>query len=89
MPFTLRISQAVQPALRTLSSSRRQVLLRELVALAQRASDSLPAGAARRPVGLQVALAGYRLRLELDCAAKSLRVVGLTRRTVAPTRLAA
>jgi mRNA-degrading endonuclease RelE of RelBE toxin-antitoxin system len=86
MPFAVRISQSVQKALHTLPSAERQALLEELVQLARRASQ------ARHPlrsVGLRVALAGYRLRLELDGAAQSLRLVGLTRRAVAPTRLAA
>ncbi|HET9451930.1 MAG TPA: hypothetical protein VFO83_13660 [Aggregicoccus sp.] len=89
MPFAIRISQSVQPALRTLPSAQRQALLRELTQLAQRASEARKAGFPARPVGLRVELACYRLRLELDYARESLRLVGLTGRVVAPTRLAA
>ncbi len=89
MPYAVRIAQSVQKALHSVPSVERQALWRELVGLARRAGETLPVGVALRPVGLQVALAGYRLRLELDCAAGSLRLVGLTRRAVAPTRLAA
>lgn len=89
MPFAIRITHAVQPALRTLPSAQRQALLRELAQLAARASEARAAGAGfpARPVGLRVALEGFRLRLELDWTRESLRVVGLTRRAVAPARL--
>jgi hypothetical protein len=87
MPFTIRISQTVQPALRTLSSDRRRELLQELARVAERASEARTrAGCPARPVGLKVELAAYRLRLELDYARGFLRLVGLTGRAVAPTR---
>jgi hypothetical protein len=91
MPFAIRIAHAVQPALRTLPSAQRRALLQELAQLAVRASEARAAGAGlpARPVGLRVALEGFRLRLELDGARETLRVVGLTGRVVAPTRLAA
>ena len=89
MSFAIRISHAVQPALRTLPSSQRQALLRELAQLAARASEARQAVHPQRQVALRVALACYRLRLELDYARESLRLVGLTGRVPAPTRLAA
>ncbi|MBF5045284.1 hypothetical protein FGE12_22960 [Aggregicoccus sp. 17bor-14] len=89
MPFAIRISQTVQPALRTLSAPQRRLVLQELARLAERASEARKAGCPQRPVGLRVELERYRLRLELDYAGGSVRLVGLTGRAVAPVRLLA
>lgn len=91
MPFAIRISQPVQPAFRTLPSAQRRALLQALASVAERASAAREAAAGRptQPVGLRVELEAFRLRLELDYAAGSVRLVRLTGRAVAPTRLAA
>jgi hypothetical protein len=89
MPFAIRISQTVQPAFRTLPSTQRRELLQALTAVAERASAARQLGRPTQPVGLRVELEAFRLRLELDYAAGSVRLVRLTGRAVAPTRLAA